>query len=99
MAYVEPQIDIGIIAGLMFQTGHAETVLQMDTDDPNKRLRMWIVGDGVLIATYDSTTNNTDSVEYHISSDGPKANRKNWSFPVETYDPEDGTMTISIDKR
>ena len=94
--FVEPQIAIETIAKLMTDSGHTETMLQMSTGDPNKMMKMWNVGDGVLIVTYDATTNNSESVRYYISTGGPKLHRKNWSFPVETFDPASGTMTISI---
>jgi len=95
-AVVEPDVGIETIAKMMSDSGYSETMLQISTGDPNKRLKMWDVGDGVLIATYDSKSNNSDSVTYRISSGGPKLHQKNWSFPVETFDPTDGTMTISI---
>jgi len=93
---VESETSIEVISKLMADAGHEETMLQMSTGDPNQLLKMWTVGDGVLIVTYNSKTSLATRIDYNVSSDGPKLHRKNWSFTVDKFSPETGKLTILL---
>jgi hypothetical protein len=84
---------IEVVAKLMKDSGYLETGLDMS---PGKgtELKMWTVGEGVLIFAFSQKDRKVVSISYFLCDERPKASRKTFEFSVTEFDPKTGEMRI-----
>ncbi|MFC1707536.1 hypothetical protein ACFL59_12105 [Planctomycetota bacterium] len=72
--------ETGDVSQLMSKAGYEETQLAMGSKEENVDLKMWAVGDRVLICSFSTTDNVVKGLSYFLCGDGPRAKRTKWSL-------------------
>lgn len=96
---VKPGAPIERVEYAMTEAGHGETMLAFEPGDDSHSLRMWDVGDGVLICTFGKRDQTVIAIEYFLCDERPKTTRKEFIFPVEEFRPQAREMRIVVPKR
>lgn len=61
-----------------------------------EELKMWNVGEGALILTYQTETRKVKHISFHLSDERAKSERKCFDFPVLEFDAKTREMKIVI---
>lgn len=96
---IKPGSKIDDVTKLMNDAGCIEVRLAMATSDKANSLRMWDVGDGVLICTFASKNKNVVSISYFFCDERAKSERKEFDLVVKEYNPRTREMQILISKK
>ena len=86
------------VAARMKAAGFKETGLELVANKVGTALKMWAVGEGVLIVSYSKQDGTLIGLSYSLSDERPKATRKTFDFVVEEFDPQTRAMKIKIGK-
>jgi hypothetical protein len=78
----------------MTGAGYEETMLAMEARDQTHDLKMWKVGEGVLICTFTKADKIITQVSYFLCDERPKSARKEFVFSVKQFDPQSGVLEI-----
>ncbi|MFC1708133.1 hypothetical protein ACFL59_15160 [Planctomycetota bacterium] len=62
-------------------------------------LKMWAVGDGVLICSFSTKDNVVKDLSYFLCGDRPRAKRTEFWLRVTRFAPDTREMTIEIPKK
>jgi hypothetical protein len=89
---------IEAVAKLMKDAGYLETALDMVSGEGTE-LKMWAVGEGVLIFTFSQKTRKVTSISYYLCDERPKALRKTFEFSVTEFDPKTREMKIKLPRK
>ena len=96
---VEVGQKIDVIAKLMATNGFSETMRQIESGDPEIAIRMWSVGDGVLIVDYRKDDSISTDLSFLLTTDGPKSTRQDFSHQVKRFTPENDELTIIVPRQ
>ena len=96
---VQVGMKIDVIAKLMATNGFDETMRQMESRDPANLLRMWTVGEGVLIVDYRKDDSISTDLCFLLTTGGPKSTRQNFSLKVKQFTPENGELTTIVPRQ
>lgn len=84
---------------LMQDAGFKEAGLDMAPTAKDTSLKMWSVGDGVLIFTYSTKDKKVTALSFFLCDERPKASRREFEFSVTEFDPKTKAMKIKIQKQ
>lgn len=73
--------------------GNGGHLLDMETSKGTD-LKMWQVGDGVLIAVHSDETKKILHLSYSMSDERPKSTRKTFNMSVKSFNPTSGEMLV-----
>lgn len=59
-------------------------------------LKFWQVGEGILIASYTVSTGKITDLTYYFCDERAKAERKDFSLVVSSFDTNSGAMLVQI---
>jgi hypothetical protein len=93
---IKPGIDIEDVSKLMKNAGYKETALDMLSTKTDTELKMWAVGEGVLILVFSTKDRKVTNISYYLSDERPKAERKTFSLSVLEFDPTTREMRIKL---
>jgi hypothetical protein len=79
----------------MKDSGYLETGLDM-TPGNGTDLKMWTVGEGVLIFAFSQKDRKVVSISYFLCDERPKALRKTFELSVTEFDPKTREMQVKL---
>lgn len=93
---IRPSQDIDKVSKLMQRFGYQEAGLDMAPRDKDTDLKMWAVGEGVLIFTVSTKDKKVLHITYFLCDERAKASRKEYRFQVSSFDPKIRAVTIML---
>ncbi|MFC1707389.1 hypothetical protein ACFL59_11345, partial [Planctomycetota bacterium] len=91
--------EIGDVSQLMERAGYEETQLAMASKEEDIHLKMWSVGEGVLICSFSTKDKVVKDLSYYLCDARPITERTEFEFRVTRFAPDTGQMTIEIPKK
>ena len=88
--------DIDDVTRVMAESGFNETGLDMIATKADTDLKMWSVGEGVLILTYSTKDKKVLGMSYFLCDERPKATRKTFHLNVREFDPKTRELKIVL---
>lgn len=88
--------SIDEVTKIMTDLHYRETGLEMAPRQKGDELKMWTVGEGALILTYQTKTRKVTHISFYLSDERPKATRKSFDFEVVEFDAKTREMKIVI---
>ena len=95
---IRPGQDIAQVARAMKESGYQETALAMLPKEKGSELKMWEVGEGVLIISFSTKEKKVTKLSYFFCDERPKATRKTFEFSVTEFNPRTGEMKLRVKK-
>lgn len=93
---IRPGNDIGEAVKAMAESGYKETGLDLLATKVDTDLRMWAVGEGVLILAYSNKDKKVHGMSYYLCDERPKATRKTFDLIVKEFDPKTRELKITL---
>ena len=84
---IKPGQNINDVADKLGKTGYKETGLDMAPLSQDLALKMWAVGEGVLIFSYSKKDKIIKGISFFLCDERPKNLRKSFDFIVKEFDP------------
>ena len=94
VVFIGQSIDTAL--NLMAPMGNGSPMLEMATRDPDLQMKMWSVGEGVLIAVHSEKDRSIKSLSFYMSDERPKWEAKTFEYEVSQYFPATGEMRIVV---
>ena len=93
---IMPGQDVVQVARAMKESGYRETAIAMMPKEKGSELKMWEVGEGVLIVSFSTKEKKVTNLSYFFCDERPKATRKTFEFPVTEFHPRTGEMKLRL---
>lgn len=93
---IRPGSNIDDVTKLMNDAGYIKAQLAMETSGKANSLRMWGVGDGVLICNFTSKDKTVTAISYFFCDERAKSMRMEIDLKVKEYNPRTREMQILV---